>query len=71
MLPQKKISGSEMHQLFEASGLFVIISSLPHEAEEILMVYYTRQLVERYFDVSKGISRLIPLRVHTEQRISG
>ena len=32
---------------------------------------YTRQSVEQYFDISKGISRLTPLRVHTEQRVLG
>ncbi len=68
---KKKISDVEMHRLFESSGLFVIISSLPYQADEILTVYYTRQLVEQYFDVSKGISRLTPLRVHTEKRVLG
>ena len=68
---KKKKSESEMHELFESSGLFVIISSLPYQSDEILTVYYTRQLVEQYFDISKGISRLTPLRVHTEQRVLG
>lgn len=66
-----KKSGSEMHSLFESSGLFVIISSLPYQPDGILAVYYTRQLVEQYFDVSKGLSRLTPLRVHNEQRVLG
>ena len=35
-----------------------------------MQVYYIRQQVEQYFDVSKGISRT-PLRVHTEQRVLG
>lgn len=68
---KKKKSESEMHHVFEMSGLFVILSSLPYKPDEILTVYYTRQLVEQYFDVGKGISRLTPLRVHTEQRVLG
>ncbi len=68
---KKKKSGSEMHQVFESSGLFVIVSSLPYQPDDILTVYYTRQLVEQYFDISKGLSRLTPLRVHTEQRVLG
>lgn len=68
---KQKISDREMHRLFESSGLFVLLASLPYQASEILTVYYTRQLVEQYFDVSKGISRLTPLRVHTEQRVLG
>ena len=68
---KKKKSECEMHKFFEASGLFVIISSLPYQPDDILTVYYTRQLVEQYFDVSKDISRLTPLRVHKEQRVLG
>ena len=40
---------------------------MPKYYEEILDVYYIRQQVEQYFDISKGISRLTPMRVHTEQ----
>lgn len=68
---KKKRSIEDMHDIFESSGTFVLISSLPFPAEDILDVYYIRQQVEQYFDVSKGISRLIPLRVHTEQRVLG
>ena len=67
----RKKSQSEMQRVFECSGLLVIISSLPYQPEEILNVYYTRQLVKQYFDISKGLSRLTPLRVHTEQRVLG
>ncbi len=60
-----------MHKFFETSGLFVIISSLLYQPDDILTIYYTRQLVEQYFDVSKGISRLTLLRVHKEQKVLG
>lgn len=68
---KKKKSGNEMHQIFEESGIFVIVSTLPYQTEDILNVYYTRQLVEQYYDISKGLSRLTPLRVHNEQRMLG
>ena len=68
---KKSKSIADMHDVFSASGYFILISSLPFDAEEILEVYYIRQQVEQYFDVSKGISRLTPLRVHTEQRVLG
>lgn len=68
---KKKKGGSEMHQVFESSGIFVLVSSLPYQASEVLSVYYTRQLVEQYFDLGKGLSRLTPLRVHNEQRVLG
>ena len=60
-----------MHDVFETSGLFILISSLAFDAADILEVYYIRQQVEQYFDISKGISRLTPLRVHSEQRVLG
>ena len=69
---RKKIrSLADMHDAFEASGIFILISSIAFAAEEILDVYYIRQQVEQYFDISKGISRLTPLRVHMEQRVLG
>lgn len=68
---KKNKSLAEMHDVFETSGVFILISSLPYRSDEILDVYYIRQQVEQYFDISKGISRLIPLRVHNEQRVMG
>ena len=68
---KKAKSIDAMHDAFESSGIFILISSIAFDSEEILEVYYIRQQVEQYFDVSKGISRLMPLRVHTEQRVLG
>ena len=68
---KKAKSIDAMHDIFESSGIFILISSLAFDADEILDVYYLRQQVEQYFDISKGISRLTPLRVHTEQRVLG
>jgi hypothetical protein len=69
---RKKAKSIEaMHDAFEVSGIFILLSSLAFDTDEILEVYYLRQQVEQYFDVSKGISRLTPLRVHTEQRVLG
>lgn len=68
---KKRTTAKQMHEIIENAGLFVLISTLPYKDEEILPVYYTRQLVEQYFDVGKGISRLIPLRVHSKESILG
>ena len=69
--PKKKLSAKEMHDLIENAGLFVLISTLCFSDQDILPVYYIRQLVEQYFDVGKGISRLTPLRVHSKESILG
>ena len=68
---KKKYDADFMHTLFESSGYFILISSLPFKPDEILIVYYVRQSVEQYFDVSKGLARLTPLRGHDEIRVNG
>ena len=72
-LSKKKLKEkhSDFHKIFESSGIFIILSSLPFKREEILNVYYNRLIVEQYFDLGKGLSRLIPLRVHSEDRLLG
>ena len=68
---QNRTSTSDLHKTLENSGLFMIVSSLPFEEDGILPAYYTRQLIEQYFDISKGSSKLTPLRVHSEEALYG
>lgn len=49
----------------------MIVSSLHFEEEGVLPAYYTRQLIEQYFDISKGSSKLTPLRIHSEEALYG
>lgn len=37
----------------------------------MLPAYYTHQLVEQYFDISKGSLKLTPIRVHREETVRG
>lgn len=66
-----KKAEASLHKTLEEAGLFIIVSTLAFEAEDILPAYYTRQLIEQYFDVSKGSSNLTPLRVHSERALRG
>ena len=59
------------HIKIKESGLFIVISTLLFKDEEILAVYYVRELAEQYFDIGKGISRMIALRVHSEESVKG
>jgi transposase len=72
-LSKKKLKEkhSDFHKIFETSGIFIIFSSLPFKQEKILNVYYNRLIVEQYFDLGKGLGRLIPLRVHYGDRVLG
>lgn len=66
-----KKAEATLHKTLEEAGLFIMVSSLAFEAEDILPAYYTRQLIEQYFDVSKGASNLTPLRIHSEESLRG
>lgn len=67
----KKMDLEELHDRLESVGEFVVVSSLPYKCKDILGSYYVRQLAEQYFDIGKGISKLVPLRVHSETSLKG
>ena len=68
---KKKTSLSTVHKDLQDSGYFMIVASLPFQEDGILPAYYARQMVEQYFDIGKGSSRLTPLRVHSEEAMYG
>lgn len=68
---KNKGSLSSLHNGLEQSGLFMLVSSLPFETDGILPAYYSRQMIEQYFDISKGSAKLTPLRVHSEEALYG
>lgn len=70
-LANKKLSDEQFQKILDNAGLFVIVSSLPYQSDEILPVYYIRQTIEQYFDISKGTSKLTPLRIHSEEALYG
>ena len=70
-LSDKKLNDEQFQKLLENAGIFVIVSSRKHETFQILPLYYIRQTIDQYFDLSKGSSKLTPLRVHSEQALYG
>ena len=70
-LSDKKLNDEQFQKLLENAGIFVIVSSRKHETSQILPLYYIRQTIEQYFDLSKGSSKLTPLRVHSEHALYG
>lgn len=68
---KKKMSAEQLSERLDKVGYFVIVTSLCYTEEDILPAYYTRQLVEQYFDIDKGISNLTPLRIHHEEALRG
>ncbi len=70
-LADKKRNDEQFPKILDNAGIFVIVSSLPCQSDEILPVYYIRQAIEQYFDISKGSSKLTSLRIHSEDALYG
>ncbi|MBQ8093961.1 MAG: transposase [Clostridia bacterium] len=68
---KKKPTPKEMHEIFQNAGLFILLSSLPYKSEDIIEVYYIRQAIEQFFDLMKGLAKLAPLRIHSEEAMYG
>ena len=65
------VSHEEMDIAMKSKGTFVLISSEKIEPNEVMPLYYTRQVVEQVFDTSKNSTDLLPLRVHGEDTFRG
>jgi len=70
-LEDNTVSHEEMDLTIKSKGSFVLISSEEIEPEDVLPLYYTRQVVEQVFDTSKNNTDLLPLRVHGEETFRG
>jgi transposase len=53
------------------AGKFILLSSKAYNNDEILPLYYTRQIVEQIIDVIKNNAGGIPVRGHTVETIKG
>jgi hypothetical protein len=56
---------------YASAGQYIILSSIDCSINEIMPLYYTRQLIEQLFDVSKTYAGLLPLRGHSAETIRG
>ena len=70
-IDSKEVSHEEMDAVIKSKGFFILISSEMIETKDVLPLYYTRQIVEQIFDVSKNYADLLPLRVHSEETFRG
>ena len=70
-IQNKDISTDEMDAAIRSKGLFILVSSEKIETDEVMPLYYTRQVVEQIFDISKNNADLLPLRIHNEDTFRG
>ena len=57
--------------MLKKAGIFVLISTKKISKEKILDRYYTRQSVEQVFGFAKSELDLLPIRVHSDEAVSG
>jgi transposase len=68
---EDQVDPAEMEEHLKTLGVFMLISSEDVPAEDILPLYYTRQVIEQIFDLDKNNVDLLPLRTHSEETFRG
>ena len=61
----------EMEYILMKKGVMILISSSELDRENVISLYYTRQIAEKLFGFSKDDLNLLPLRVHKEETLRG
>ena len=55
----------------EKLGIFAIVTTLDLQEEQVLPMYYTRQMIEQFFDYIKSYGKLMPIRKCTMETVYG
>jgi len=55
----------------EGSGMMILVSNIDMNINEIVPLYYSRQMAEQLFGISKDDLNILPIRAHTEARFRG
>ena len=55
----------------EKLGIFAIVTTLDLQEEQVLPMYYTRQMIEQFFDYIKSYGKLMPVRKCTMETVYG
>ena len=61
----------EMEYILMKKGIMILISSSELDRENVISLYYTRQIAEKLFGFSKDDLNLLPLRAHKEETLRG
>lgn len=68
---KNSLSTEEVYEALQTEGLFGVLSGEDIKCEEILPAYYMRQAAEQIFDIAKNYTKLLPLRIRTEETFRG
>ena len=64
-------SAAELHDELADKGVFVLVSTRKIAVEKLLPLYYTRDRVEKVFEIAKQGAKLLPVNVETEATLRG
>jgi transposase len=62
-------TGNELE--LEKCGMMILISNIDMSSDEVVPFYYSRQMVEQLFGISKDDLNILPIRTHSEARFRG
>lgn len=65
------LSSEEIFDAMQEQGIFILISSRKIAREKLLPLYYTRDQVEKIFELCKQDGKLLPLNVEAERTFRG
>lgn len=65
------MSGAEAYDSMAAKGVFVLVSTRRIAREKLLPLYYTRDRVEKVFEIAKQGGKALPVCVQTEETFRG
>lgn len=65
------LSGAEAYDSMAAKGVFVLVSTRRIAREKLLPLYYTRDRVEKVFEIAKQGGKALPVCVQSEETFRG
>ncbi len=67
----ENLSGGDIFDAMQSQGIFILIASRKISKENLLPLYYTRDQVEKIFELCKQDGKILPLNVETETTFRG
>ena len=67
----QELSDDELYDEMSDLGVFVLISSKYIDKKELLPLYYTRDQVEKGFNITKQLGKILPLNIEKESTLRG
>ena len=67
----EELSDAEVHDETISKGLFMLVATRRLSKEEVINLYYTRDQVEKIFEICKQNGNILPIRIETEEALRG